>query len=91
MNNRIIKTYAVAGQETRVALRTDDYSKEITKLDRLIAEAQKDFPSLKREEIVFIVYGGDRINGIPGIEFPLPAGSVPPNDYTEVHRLEYEK
>jgi hypothetical protein len=88
--NRIIKTYATSEGESRISFRTDDYSKKVSKFDRLIEEAQKDFPGLKREDIDYIVYGGDRIKRIPGIEFPLPSGVEIPKDYRQVDRLEFE-
>ena len=48
-------------------------------------ELEKDY-LVKAEDINIVVYGGDRIKGIMGLEFPI---DKPTKNYTEIYRPEY--
>ena len=61
------------------SLRTDFYDNSLDYYQKLFAEAQKDFPNLKPEDVKCRVYDGDTYKGLRGIDFNFPApnkGSV---------------
>ena len=72
----------------RLVLRTDDYSKRMSKFLILMGIAKHDFPDLEDSDFEIVVYGGDRRKRIPGLEFSLPEGSVIPADYENIGTLE---
>ena len=72
-------------------LRTNSYSHTLAHVDMLFAEALKDFPSLSREDVEIVHYGGKRYARTTGIEFPIPAGAIAPSEYSHIDHLEYTK
>jgi hypothetical protein len=71
-----------------VVLRTGSYGSILKRFDDLFTEAQKDFPSLKRDDVEIKQYGGDRIKHIFGIEFTAPKEVTVPDSYERIHQLE---
>lgn len=70
-----------------LSLRTDDYSTSMTKMNQLagllISDALLFKPPLEitTDEISMVVYGGDRINKIPGVEAVIPSGHFVSQQY----------
>jgi hypothetical protein len=77
-------------EETRLtAIRTDTYSHSLEYFQELFREAQKDFPGLSAKECEVVVYSGDRIKFVGGIEFTAPATLAIPVSYRRVAQFEH--
>jgi len=72
-----------------VVLRTDTYVSLLTHFDKLFAQAKKDFPTLERDAIRIVQFGGERYRYTFGIEFNLPESAKIPKGYSELKKLEY--
>jgi hypothetical protein len=72
----------------RCVIRESHYGHTLDYINRLFAEARKDFPYLQAKDIEIVVYGGDRIKRMMGIEFNAPDVSFVPSDYVTVAELE---
>jgi hypothetical protein len=60
-----------------IVMAANHYRHDITFIDQLAAEAKRDFPTLKDEEIeVFVVTRSGYNYGFWGVRFALPAGTV---------------
>lgn len=70
-----------------VILRNDTYDNRLSWFNEMFAAAQADFPFLKEEDVRVVIFGGDRIKGIMGIEFQLPRGTKVPDFYEELYAL----
>lgn len=71
---------------TRVIVRSNTYAKGYTYVNQLVNEACKDYPNLAPNDIEVCIYGGNRINGIMGIEFNVEK-PLPDYNLSEVHVL----
>ncbi len=69
------------------SIRENNYGKSLSKFNRLLAEAQKDFPDLKDSDVEVVTYGGERLKHIMAIEF-VPRGHSIPDTYTVVNEVE---
>lgn len=81
----IIREYEVLSQICTI--RAETYEHSLAHIQKLFAEAQKDFPDLKPEHVRVVKYGGDRISRSFGIEFHRPIVFVPKN-YPIIRELE---
>lgn len=76
------------GTITRVVLRTTYYNRTLANIENLFAEAKTDFPKLESKDVDVMVYQGMYYKGTYGIEFNAEIETVP-EDYSEIHQLEY--
>lgn len=83
---KIIREYSTRSQTC--VIRTLQYNSSMSYFESLLAEARKDFPDLKSEEVEIKHYGGDRYSKTFGIEFKRPEKDVPAT-YSRMENLEY--
>ena len=74
-------------RDALVILRDDTYDKRLSWVNKMFAAAKADFPFLKEEDVSVVIFGGDCIKGIMGIEFQLPRGTEVPDFYEELYTL----
>jgi hypothetical protein len=67
---------------------SNQYTRTIAHLDKMILEAQRDFPGLPRDDIEFVIYCGTSRDKTTGIEF-RPEGEIPPMYRNEAKGLEF--
>ncbi len=78
-----------------LSVRTDDYSTRMPKMkqlaDLLIGDALQFEPPLEidPEDVSIVIYGGDRIKKIPGIEVRIPSGYVVSQQYVQRQTSEF--
>lgn len=82
----IIKEYWEHDGSYHALIRTNTYCKTLAHVQKILAEIKKDYKDINPEYIDVVVYGGDRIKGIMGLEFPI---KKPALNYKEIHRPEY--
>jgi hypothetical protein len=68
-----------------VVITANTYASSLAFLDWLFAEAQRDFPDLKREEVEVKYYAGARRARTFGLEFNRPAA---PDFYERIYEVE---
>lgn len=71
------------------SIREDNYGRSLAKINRLVAEARKDFPELKDEDIEVVVYGGVNFKGQIGVEFRATSIDAIKDYYIPISQLEY--
>lgn len=84
---RVIRELAEHGNVGIV--RSELYSKRVSHILTLVAEAKKDFPSLSDDDMEVVYYGGDRYKRTYGVEFNVPNGENIPDTYKRIHQLEF--
>lgn len=83
---RIVKEFCPWDAEFRIIVRVgDNYCKTLAMVNRLYAEAKKDFSDLEPEAIEVVIYGGDTIKKMMGIEFDSKV--APPPEYDELYQI----
>ena len=83
---KIIKTACLNDRgEHLISLYGDHYSHSLAWLNSLVSEAMHDYPGLKPEEINVVIYGGERIKHVLGIEFLTTYHT---QDYDVIHQPE---
>lgn len=79
---------ASIGKNQVGVIRFRHYGSSMQELLAASAEAKRDFPGLKDEEIRVVQYGGERFARTFGIEFELPPDTGLPVAYTQIKELE---
>lgn len=78
-----IKTYWGVTGNFGVAIRTKTYCKTLAHVQEMLKELEIDFQQkIDPEDINIVVYGGDRIKGIMGLEFEMKR--KPPKNYKKI-------
>lgn len=87
---KVIKnwTESMSGKLNHFSLTEDNRDTSLAKVNRLMAAARKDFPSLLDSEIEIVVYGGDKHAWRMAIEFSLSVSVAVPQSYENTLRLE---
>ena len=71
----------------RVGIRTNLYSRTLNYIRMLMEELAKDYSEdLRSDNVYIVVYGGDSVKGIMGIEFST---TTPSKNYTKIEEPEF--
>lgn len=72
---------------TRCVIYDNRYGRTVQKIEAMMAAAKRDFPSLSSGEVEIVIFAGQRIAKLMGIEFNAPPGRIPAS-YEVVRELE---